>query len=118
MSAYAVTRDGRIIEYRAGLAGKQLWMQDQGEYWLLYQYSCGCQECGKEDHRYWVAQVLKSSVVSFGWERPICVEGRLLTAGEKSDLINIRDWLNRRKEKNQLPWKVERHLQALEKVAK
>lgn len=120
MSLYVVTRDSCVVRYDNPEPRRSEWLMTQSDYRRYYYYyrNCDCTSCSDDGHRQLIAYIPFDSVVSVSFQQPVIVQGRLLTSLEKSNLTNIKDWLVKRKEKGYLPWKVERNLGVLEKVAK
>lgn len=89
---YVVTKNGSLLRYE-GIPGKLLWLSDCGDRWFIYQTSCNCKKCVTDSHQTWVAHVYKSEIVSIGFDKPIAIEGALLTSRQRLCLAGIYQWL-------------------------
>jgi len=102
MSVYAVTLAQGLLRYDAPM-GKQIWLAERGGNWKIYYKSCTCEKCIDHSHEVLIAWVQRDQISSIGFERPVAVEGRMLSAYERTKLVDLRDWLEKRK----LPRKVD-----------
>lgn len=110
---YAVTTDNRLLGFRSPTDEHSMWLRSAGARWKIYYKNCTCANCTRADHEVLIAYVESSRVVSIGFERPVAVEGRMLTSSERYALGNLRDWL---KAVKRLPKKIRDIVPAIESL--
>lgn len=101
MSVFVVTTDYRLLEYPLpahAKKSKSIWLRDCDPVWKIYWKTCSCADCVNIDgHEVVIAWIEKREVMSIGFQRPIAIDGRLLTDGEKRKLTDLKKWLEQNK---------------------